>query len=153
MAPVGEFPPLSSATRPPSAGHPPSTFASASATISSEGFDSIVDDVCDSYLDGCSVFSGISDDSDSDIDFSSVGSVKSPVRPASMETQRVENTPSHDAGKDTGVNNVNSSSSAASAVDGPAASFGVNNNIDSSDLSPVNNDVIYWISHRRKWRS
>ena len=58
VAPVGEFPPLSSATRPRSAGHPPSTSASASAAISSEGFDSIVDDVCDSYLDGCSVFSG-----------------------------------------------------------------------------------------------
>ena len=143
VAPVGEFPPLSSATRPRSAGHPPSTSASASAAISSEGFDSIVDDVCDSYLDGCSVFSGISDDSDSDIDFSSVGSVKSPVRPASMETRRVENTPSHDAGKDIDVNNVNCSSSAASAVDGPAASFDVNNNIDSSDLSPVNNNMSF----------
>ena len=144
VAPVGEFPPLSSATRPRSAGHPPSTSASASAAISSEGFDSIVDDVCDSYLDGCSVFSGISDDSDSDIDFSSVGSVKSPVRPASMETRRVENTPSHDAGKDIDVNNVNCSSSAASAVDGPAASFdNNNNNIDSSDLSPVNNNMSF----------
>ena len=143
VAPVGEFPPLSSATRPRSAGHPPSTSASASAAISSEGFDSIVDDVCDSYLDGCSVFSGISDDSDSDIDFSSVGSVKSPVRPASMETRRVENTPSHDAGKVIDVNNVNCSSSAASAVDGPAASFDVNNNIDSSDLSPVNNNMSF----------
>ena len=97
-----------------------------------------MDDVCDSYLDSCSVFSGISDDSDSDIDFSSVGSVKSPVRPASMETRRVENTPSHDAGKDIDVNNVNCTSSAASAVDGPAASFDVNNNIDSS---PVNNNM------------
>ena len=140
VAPVREFPPLSSATRPRSAGHPPSTSASASAAISSEGFDSIVDDVCDSYLDGCSVFSGISDDSDSDIDFSSVGSVKSPVRPASMETRRVENTPSHDAGKDIDVNNVNCNSSAASAVDGPAASFDVNNNIDSS---PVNNNMSF----------
>ena len=143
MAPVGEFPPLSSATGPRSAGHPPSTSASASAAISSEGFDSIVDDVCDSYLDGCTVFSGISDDSDSEIDFSSVGSVKSPVRPASLETRRVENTPSHDAGKDVDVNNVNCSSSAASAVDGPAASSDVNNNIDSSDLSPVNNNMSF----------
>ena len=143
VAPVGEFPPLSSATRPRSAGHPPSTSASASAAVSSEGFDSIVDDVCDSYLDGCSVFSGVSDDSDSDIDFSSIGSVKSPVRPASMETRRVENTPSHDAGKDIDVNNVNSSSGAASAVDGPAASFDVNNNIDSSDLSPVNKNMSF----------
>ena len=129
------------------AGHPPSTSAStsasASAAISTEGFDSIVDDVCDSYLDGCSVFSGISDDPDSDIDFSSVGSVKSPVRPASIETRPVENTPSHDAGKDIDVNNVNCSSSAASAVDGPAASFDVNNNIDSSDLSPVNNNMTF----------
>ncbi|XP_067023843.1 mucin-21-like [Acropora muricata] len=56
-----------------------------------------------------------------------------------METRRVENTPSHDAGKDIDVNNVNCSSSAASAVDGPAASFDVNNNTDSKDLSPVNN--------------
>ena len=143
VALVGEFPPLSSATRPRSAGQPPSTSASASAAISSEGLDSIVDDVSDYYLDGCSVFSGISDDSDSDIDFSSVGSVKSPVRPASMETRRVENTPSHDAGKDIDVNNVNCSSSAASAVDGPAASFDVNNNIDSSDLSPVNNNMSF----------
>ena len=79
----------------------------------------------------------------SDIDFSSVGSVKSPVRPASMETRRVENTPSHDAGKDIDVNNVNCSSSAASAVDGPAASFDVNNNIDSSDLSPVKNNMSF----------
>ena len=57
VASVEEFPPLSSATRPRSAGHPPSTSALASAAISTEGFDSIVDDVCDSYLDGCSVFS------------------------------------------------------------------------------------------------
>ena len=51
-----------------------------------------------------------------------------------METRRVEITPSHDAGNDIDVNNVNCSSSAASAVD-------VNNNIDSSDLSPVNNNM------------
>ena len=140
---VEDFPPLSSTTRPRSAGHPPSTSASASAAISTDGFDSIVDDACDSYLDGCSVFSGISDDSDRDIDFSSVGSVKSPVRPASMETRRVENTRLHDAGKDIDVNNVNCSSSAASVVDGPAASFDVNNNIDSSDLSPVNNIMTF----------
>ena len=86
---------------------------------------------------------GISHDSDSDIDFSSVGSVKSPVRPASMETRRVENTPSHDADKDIEVNNVNCSSGAASAVDGPAASFDVNNNIEYSDLSPVNNNMSF----------
>ena len=135
VAPVGEFPPLSSATRPRSVEPPPS----ASAAISSGG--SIVDDVCDSYLDGCSVFSGISDDSDSDTDFSSGGSVKSPVRPASMETRRVENTPSHDAGRGLDVNNVNRSSSAASAVVGPVASFDVNSNIDCSDLSPVNNNM------------
>jgi len=85
VAPVGEFPPLSSATHPWSAGHPPSTSASASAAISSEGFDRIVDDVCDSYLDGCSFFSGISDDSDSDIDFSSVGSVKIPEKSQACE--------------------------------------------------------------------
>ena len=75
--------------------------------------------------------------------FPRVGSVKSPVRPASMETRRVENTPSHDAGKDIDVNNVSCSSSAASAVDGPAASFDVNNNIDSCHLSPVNNNVTF----------
>ena len=87
---------------------PPSTSASASASaaLSTEGFDSIVDDVCDSYLDGCSVFFGISEHSDSDIDFSSVGSVEIPVRPAGMETRLVEFTPSHDAGKDIDVNNI-----------------------------------------------
>ena len=122
VAPVEEFPPLPSATRPRSAGHLPSTSASASAAISTEGFDSIMDDVYDSYLDGCTVFSGTSEDSDSDIDFFSVGSVKRFVRPASMETQRVENTPSHDAGKNIDVDNVNCSSSAASAVDGPVNS-------------------------------
>ena len=137
VATVGEFPPLSSATCPRSVEAPPS----ASAAISTEGFDSIVDDVCDSYLDGCSVFSGISDDSDSDTDFSSGGSVESPVRPAGMETRRVENTPSRDAGRGQDVNNVNCSSSAASAVVGPAASFDVNSNIDCSDLSPVNNNM------------
>ena len=81
VAPVGEFPPLSSATRPRSVEPPPS----ASAAISTEGFDSIVDDVCDSYLDGCSVSAGISDDSDSDTDFSSGGSVESTVTPAGMD--------------------------------------------------------------------
>ena len=54
-----------------------------------------------------------------------------------METRLVENTPSHDAGKDINVNNVNSNSGAA------AASFDVNNNIDSSDLSPVNNNMSF----------
>ena len=137
VAPVGEFPPLSSATRPRSMEPPPS----ASAAIRTEGFDSIVDDVCDSYLDGCSVFSGNSDDSDSATDFSSGGSVESPVRPAGMETRRVENTPSRDAGRGQDVNNVNCSSSAASAVVGPAASFDVHSNIDCSDLSPVNNNM------------
>ena len=73
---MGEFPPLSSANRSRSVEPPPS----APAEIITEGFDSIVDDVRDSYLDGCSVFSGIFDDSDSDTDFSSV---ESPVRPAS----------------------------------------------------------------------
>ena len=60
-----------------------------------------------------------------------------------METRCVENTPSHDASKDIDVNNVNCSSSAASAVDGPAASFDVNNDIDSSDLCPVNNNMAF----------
>ena len=147
-----EFPPLLSVTRPLSARPLPS----ASAAICTEVFDSIVDDVCDSYLDGCSVFSRITDDSDSDADFSSGGSVETPVRPAGMETRSVEDTPSHDAGRGIDVNNVNNvlvtgpvsgsvncSSSATSAVVGPAASFdvGVNSNIDSSDLSPVNNNM------------
>ena len=60
VAPKRGFPPFSSANRPRSVEPPPS----ASAAISTEGFHSIVEDVCDSYLDGCSVFSGISDDSD-----------------------------------------------------------------------------------------
>ena len=47
------------------------------------------------------------------------------------------------ASKDIDVNNANCSSSAASAVDGPGASFDVNNNIDSSDLSPVNNNMSF----------
>ena len=58
-----------------------------------------------------------------------------------METSRVENTPSHDAGRGLDVNNVNCKSSAASAVVGPAASFDANSNIDCSDLSPVNNNM------------
>ena len=94
--------------------------------------------------------------SDSDADFSSGGSVETPVRPAGMKTRSVEDTPSHDAGRGIDVNNINNalvtgpvpgsvtcSSSATSAVVGPAASFdvGVNSNIDSSDLSPVNNNM------------
>ena len=44
-------------------------------------------------------------------------------------------------GRSIDVNNVNCSSSAASAVVGPAASFDVNSNIDCSHLSPVSNKM------------
>ena len=73
----GEFAPLSSGT------HPGSTGPSTSASAATENM--LVDD-CDSYLDGCSVFSGISDDSHSNADFSGSGLVETPVRPADIET-------------------------------------------------------------------